>query len=279
MWEQRADNTAIQPSETFALEWFDSRLQEVKIALNSLIEQFRLSEALKTLYSLIWDDFCSWYLEWVKPGFEQPIPQEVYDKTVAYFTELMQLLHPFMPFVTEEIYHQLATRTDDLCVKQNTPASKADAILLQNGQLLKDIITGLRDLRNKQQVKPKETIAVTIDSVVSETYQSFETLLAKQINASSIAYDSAIPAGAVTSVIGKDKFFVLLPKPLDTGKQKDELLKELAHLQGFLLSVEKKLGNEKFVANAKPEVIALEQKKKSDAMEKIGIIEASLSTL
>jgi valyl-tRNA synthetase len=279
MWEQRADNTAIQPSETFALEWFDSRLQEVKIALNSLIQQFRLSEALKTLYSLIWDDFCSWYLEWVKPGFEQPIPQEVYDKTVAYFTELMQLLHPFMPFVTEEIYHQLATRTDDLCIKQNTPATKADTILLQKGQLLKDIITGLRDLRNKQQVKPKETIAVTIDSVVNETYQSFESLLAKQINASSIAYATEVPAGAVTSVIGKDKFFVVLPKPLDTGKQKDDLLKELAHLQGFLLSVEKKLGNEKFVANAKPEVIALEEKKKSDALEKIGIIEASLATL
>jgi valyl-tRNA synthetase len=215
----------------------------------------------------------------VKPGFEQPIPQEVYDKTVTYFTELMQLLHPFMPFVTEEIYHQLASRTDDLCIKQNSIATNADAALLLKGQLLKEIITGLRDLRNKQQVKPKETIDVTIDSVVNETYQSFESLLAKQINASSIAYGSAIPAGAVTSVIGKDKFFVLLPKPLDTGKQKDELLKELAHLQGFLLSVEKKLGNEKFVANAKPEVIELEQKKKADALEKIGIIEKSLETL
>jgi valyl-tRNA synthetase len=151
--------------------------------------------------------------------------------------------------------------------------------LLLKGQLLKEIITGLRDLRNKQQVKPKETIAVTIDSVINETYQSFESLLAKQINASSIVYATEVPAGAVTSVIGKDKFFVVLPKPLDTGKQKDELLKELAHLQGFLLSVEKKLGNEKFVANAKPEVIALEEKKKSDALEKIGIIEKSLATL
>ena len=279
MWEQKADAIAIQPSETFALEWFDSRLQEVKISLTSLIQQFKLSEALKTLYSLIWDDFCSWYLEWVKPGFEQPIPQEVYDKTVSYYTELMQLLHPFMPFVTEEIYQQLASRTDDLCMKQNSTPTNADATLLLKGQLLKEIITGLRDLRNKQQVKPKETIAVTIDSVINETYQSFESLLAKQINASSIAYATEVPAGAVTSVIGKDKFFVVLPKPLDTGKQKDELLKELAHLQGFLLSVEKKLGNEKFVANAKPEVIALEEKKKSDALEKIGIIEKSLATL
>ena len=279
MWEQKSDHLLMQPSEKFALEWFDSRLQEVKASLNTLIQQFRLSEALKTLYSLIWDDFCSWYLEWVKPGFEQPIPLEVYNKTVEYFTELMQLLHPFMPFVTEEIYHQLAERSDDLCIRQCTAASKADDALLQKGQLLKEIITGLRDLRNKQQVKPKETIAVTIDSLDNDTYRSFEFLLVKQINAISIVYGTEVPAGAVTSVIGKDKFFVLLPKPLDTGKQKEDLLKELSHLQGFLQSVEKKLSNQNFVANAQPAVIALEQKKKADALEKINIIEQSLATL
>ena len=281
MWEGRQTETVSDQSleNDFAIEWFNNRLSEVRTEVNSLMKQFRLSEALKTIYSLIWDDFCSWYLEWIKPGFEQPIDAAVYKKTIEYFTELMQLLHPFMPFVTEEIYHLLEERKDDLCVKQFASITAAEPVILSKAVLLKDIITGLRDVRNKQQVKPKETVELFIDTENKETYQSIEAILSKQVNAKSIAYTNEPVAGTISCVIGKDKFYIKTEQPLNAGQQKDDLQKELDHLKGFLISVEKKLGNEKFVQNAKPEVLALEQKKKSDAETKIRVIEESLSAL
>ena len=266
-------------ANSFALNWFENRLNEAKAEVATLVEQFRLSEALKVTYSLIWDDFCSWYLEWVKPGFEQPIDADVYNKTIEFFTELMQLLHPFMPFVTEEIYHQLAERTDDLCGRKYEAAKPADKTILGNAAVLKEVITGLRDVRNKQQIKPKETIALHIQAENAAVYQSIENILAKQVNAKSISFVNDAVANSITCVIGKDKFFIETEQPMDTAKQKADLEKELAHLKGFLVSVEKKLGNEKFVANAKPEVIAMEQKKKADAEEKIKLIEESLLKL
>lgn len=281
MWEQRkgtADSNGNTDNE-FAVAWFENRLNEATTELTAMVEQFRLSEALKVIYSLVWDDFCSWYLEWVKPGFEQPIDAGVYNKTVEFFTELMQLLHPFMPFVTEEIYHQLAERKDDLCGRKYEAAKPADKEILQTAAVLKDVITGLRDVRNKQQIKPKETIALHIQTDNATVYKNIESILAKQVNAQSIHFVNDAIGNSITCVIGKDKFYIVTAQPMDTGKQKADLEKELAHLKGFLITVEKKLGNEKFVANAKPEVIALEQKKKADAEEKIKIIEESLSKL
>ena len=289
MWEGRvsisdkmADDSTVNShlsADNFALEWFENRLNEVRLEVDELMKQFRLSEALKTIYSLIWDDFCSWYLEWVKPGFEQPIEAAVYEKTNGFFTELMHLLHPFMPFVTEEIYHQLAERYDDLSVRQFAAAGTTEPTVLANALLLKDIISGIRDVRNKQQIKPKEAIALHIQTDNTTVYKTLETILAKQINAKSISYTDDVVAGTITCVIGKDKFYIETEQPMDTGKQKDELQKELDHLRGFLVAVEKKLGNEKFVANAKPEVLALEEKKRSDAHIKIKIIEDSLAGL
>jgi len=266
-------------SNNFAILWFQNRLAEVCTEVDGLMKQFRLSEALKSIYSLIWTDFCSWYLEWVKPGFEQPIHADVYQKTIGFFSELMQLLHPFMPFVSEELYHQLEERTDDLCIKQLPSYDAPDARILQHGTLLKDTITAIRDVRNKQQVKPKETIVLHIQSENKQVYATIGSLLAKQVNASSV-HDVFEPVeGTVTLVLGKDKFYIQTPQPLNTAGQKEGLEKELEHLKGFLASVEKKLGNEKFVQNAKPEVLALEQKKRSDAESKIKVIEESLSGL
>ena len=282
MWEARQSaigNEQLAVPNNFAIAWFENRLSEVRTEVDSLMKQFRLSEALKTIYSLIWDDFCSWYLEWVKPGFEQPIDAAIYKKTIEFFTDLMQLLHPYMPFVTEEIYHLLEERKDDLCVKQFENIVDADAQILGKATLLKDVITGIRDVRNKQQIKPKEAIALHIQSEDENVYDDIKNILAKQVNATSISFTKEPVPGTITSVIGKDKFFIETEQPLDTGMQKDELLKELHHLQGFLISVEKKLGNEKFVQNAKPEVLALEQKKKADAVMKIKIIEESLTAL
>lgn len=278
MWEGKQSAISSTDSQ-FAIEWFEQRLQQVKLEVQELMQQYRLSEALKTIYSLIWDDFCSWYLEWVKPGFEQPIDSAVYQQTLSYYTELLQLLHPFMPFITEEIYHLLNNRSEDLCTRQTQPASTTKPAILEKGTLLKNAITGIRDVRNKQQLKPKETISLHIQTAHKDLYQSIESILGKQINSSSIQYTQHSVANTFTTVIGKDTFYIESLQPINTSQQKEELVKELNHLKGFLQSVEKKLGNEKFVQNAKPEVLALEQKKQSDALAKIQVIEESLASI
>ena len=247
--------------------------------LDEQFKDFRLSESLKTIYSLIWDDFCSWYLEWVKPGFEQPIDKAVYEKTVGFFEELMQLLHPFMPFITEEIYHQLKERNDDLTVKQFSAIKAIDNTTLTNAALLKEVITAIRDARVKNQLKPKDSIKLHILTDNKETYTSIESILAKQINAESVSYTAESVANSITVVVQKDKFFMETTTVLDTASQKEQLQKDLDYLKGFLVSVEKKLGNDRFVQNAKPEVIEIERKKKADAEDKIKVIEESLASL
>ncbi len=269
----------VTDTQYFAVDWFENRLNEVSAEVDALMNQFKLSEALKVTYSLIWDDFCSWYLEWIKPDFGEPIDAGIYKKTIDFFTELMQLLHPFMPFVTEEIYHLLEDRNDDLCVKQFRKNIATDSLILEKGRFLKELITGLRDVRNKQQIKPKEKIELFIDTTNRVNYDSIENILQKQVNAAPISFTDATVADAISCVIGKDKFYVKTEQPINKGNQRDDLEKELNHLKGFLVTVEKKLGNEKFVSNAKPEVLALEQKKKADAETKIRVIEESLAAL
>lgn len=281
MWEakQSTDISPQSPEKNFAIKWFENRLNEVRIELGAQFKEFRLSEALKTIYSLIWDDFCSWYLEWVKPGFEQPIDKIVYEKTVGFFEELMQLLHPFLPFVTEEIYHQLKEQTTDLTIKQFAAVNTADKRILADASLLKEVITGIRDARNKNQLKPKDSIRLHILTENKGTYKAIEDILTKQVNAESVLYTSDNVPNSITIVIQKDKFFLETTTALDTVSQKQQLQKDLDYLKGFLVSVEKKLGNERFVQNAKPEVIEVERKKKADAEAKIKVIEESLASL
>lgn len=263
----------------FALTWFQNRLNEVKLQLEQQMKEFRLSEALKTVYSLIWDDFCSWYLEWVKPGFEQPIEAVVYKQTVAFFEELMQLLHPFMPFITEEIYHLLGKQPIDLCVSQYLNGKALDKELLKQGELLKQVISALRDARNKNQLKPKESITLYIETADRGSYSLIENILARQINAAAIHFTETAVANTIVVAIEKDKFYIESEKELDTASLKTDLLKDLEHQQNFLQSVIKKLSNERFVQNAKPDVLALEQKKKDDAAARIQTITESLAAL
>jgi valyl-tRNA synthetase len=238
-----------------------------------------LSEALKTIYSLIWDDFCSWYLEWVKPGFEESITDDVYNKTVEFFEELLQLLHPFMPFITEDIYHLLREQKDDLAIRQLKDISVVDQSILEQGNILKESITAIRDAKNKNQVKPKEKIKLGIQPANQEVYNGIGKLLAKQVNAESIEFTKDAPTNTVTVIVNKDKFYIKTNEVIEPGFQKDQLIKDLEYLKGFLNSVERKLNNEKFVQNAKAEVIELERKKKADAEIKIQVIEESLSAL
>jgi len=237
-----------------------------------------LSEALKTIYSLIWDDFCSWYLEWVKPGFEEPMEEAVYNKTAQYFEELMQLLHPFMPFVTEEIYHLLREREDgdDLTLKLlpsiNTPSTE----VLKTGLILKEIITAIRDARNKNQLKPKDVIQLHLEPSGEFNHEAVKPILLKQVNADSLHLVTQTVAQTISLVVQKEKLYIQTEVSLNSETQKDQLLKDLSYLRGFLSSVEKKLSNEKFVQNAKPEVIELEKRKQVDTEMKIRIIEESL---
>ncbi|GGH62787.1 valyl-tRNA synthetase [Filimonas zeae] len=279
-WEGRVDKNVTAASSRFALDWFESRLQEVRAEIEKLFTQFKLSEALNMVAnSLIWDDFCSWYLEWVKPGFEQPIAAEVYEKTVSYFEQLLQLLHPFMPFITEEIYHLLKEQHDDLCVKQFAENNFQPSAILAEGELLKKVITAIRDARNKNQLKPKDTIQLHIQTANVTGYQAIETILAKQVNAETVSYATDAVANTIVVAVEKDKFFIESNLEVDTVALKEQLLKDLAYQQGFLESVMKKLNNEKFMQNAKPEVLASEQKKKADAEARINTIQESLNNL
>ncbi len=262
----------------FPIQWFESRLNKVKADVENLYKQFRLSEALKTIYSLIWDDFCSWYLEWVKPGFEEPIEEAVYNKTVHFFEDLLQLLHPFMPFITEEIYHLLHEQEDDLVVKQFESIHSPNEDILVQGSLLKEVITSIRDAKNKNQVKPKEKINLHIDSADQGTFEVINTILSKQLNATIGSVHEPVP-NTISVIVRKDKFYIGTENMVDSSAQKKEMLKDLEYLKGFLHSVEKKLSNERFVQNAKVEVIEFERKKKLDAEIRIKVIEESLEAL
>ncbi len=280
MWEANQNASLENANSDFALHWFENRLAEAQQEVEKLVKEFKLSEALKVIYSLIWDDFCSWYLEWVKPEYGQPIASTVYEKTIGYFESLLELLHPFMPFVTEEIYHLLSDKKDgdDICIKQLTITTSFDKNILANGETLKQTITNIRDIRNKQQLKPKETIQVFIDQVAKNNYLPFQSILAKQVNADKLTFVQNEIQNSISVVNGKDKIYITSEFfKQNSGTNKEDLEKELAHLKGFLISVEKKLSNEKFVANAKPEVLAIEQKKKADAEDKIKIIESTIA--
>ena len=294
MWEANGSIENATSGEAFeksalAVHWFDTRLAAVREQLKGMYKDFRLSEALKTIYSLIWDDFCSWYLEWVKPPYGEKIDHYLLESTIDFFEQLMQLLHPFMPFVTEEIYHQLRNRAegDDLTNKQIGEVGKAytrntslqSKQLEQLGNLLKETITAIRDTRAKNNIKPKEVVKLHIQTTEQAHYQLASTILGKQVNAGEILFTTEAISNAITVVVGTDKFYLETEAEVDTAAQKDQLLKDLDYLKGFLVSVEKKLSNERFVQNAKPEVVNIEKKKKADAEDKIRAIEESLASL
>ena len=283
-WQARIDGTKKTTGSeiSFAVQWFENRLNEVRLQVEEMYQQFRLSEALKTIYSLIWDDFCSWYLEWVKPGYEMPVEEAVYNRTISFFSSLVQLLHPFMPFITEEIYHLLDNRKeqDDLCIKQFEQAAPPDRSVLEQGEMLKDIISAIRDARIKNNIKPKNIIKLIIQAVEGTDFERLENILCKQVNADLIINYVFEPVPqSIAVVVGTTKFYLVSEQTVDTSAQKEQLLKELEYHKGFLQSVEKKLNNERFVQNAKPEVVEVEKRKKEDARQKIKAIEESLAAL
>ncbi len=271
--------TQIIVQDSFAVNWFENRLRKVRGEADYLMAQFKLSEALKIIYSLIWDDFCSWYLEWIKPGFEESMPKNIYRKTLHFFDGILQLLHPFMPFITEEIYHLLQDRSDDLCMKQFGGLTEADDAVLQQGSLLQQLITNIRDAKNKNGLKPRESIRISIQTKDAAVYQLFEQILLKQVSADSITFVNETVPNSIIVPQDSDKIFLQSDVSVDSAGLKAEIEKDLAYQRNFLNSVTKKLSNERFVQSAKPEVVALERKKQSDAEARIMSLEESLRNM
>ena len=283
-WESRCEDGLEDSQLKFALDWMEARLATVSQEVTEMMADFRLSEGLKTIYSLIWNDFCAWYLEWVKPGMDQPISTNVYERTVTIYEQLLQLLHPYMPFITEDIYHILRDRKagDDLIVKQlpvyALPENRNE--IIWEGGILQNLITSIRDARNKNQIKPKDTIKLWIDTAHPGFYNRVENILRRQINAESIGFTSEPKRGRISIVVLVDKLYIeAAAATIDTGAQKEQMQKDIIYLQGFIASVSKKLDNEKFVANAKPEVIENERKKRADAEAKIATLQESLAAM
>jgi valyl-tRNA synthetase len=270
-WESRVQSSELE-ADSFAGDWFENRLNEAKAQIDELLKDFKLSEALKILYSLIWDDFCSWYLEWAKPEFEKPISKNIYEKSVYFFEELLQLLHPFMPFITEEIYHLLKDQNDDLCIRQFDQISKCKKNILGEGLFLKDMITDIRNTKSK--LGTSSFTAYITSNQYKRLFPIIEKTTKIKVRHTSKAIDNAISLH-----VHGETIFIEPEETIDINLHKEQLLKDLEYQKGFLQSVEKKLSNKRFVQNAKPEIIALEQKKKADAEVKIKVLEESLANL
>lgn len=280
-WEVMPDadfDASLLASNKLSSNWFAHRLSLGITEIETKYADYKLSEALMAIYRLIWDDFCAWYLEMVKPEFGKPINQSTYEATLNFFESLMKVLHPFMPFVTEELWQNMRERKagESICIASYPTAAATQTINLEKAF---EAITKIRELRNSKGISPKETFAAAIKTNDLQAYQAALYLIQKLANVSSIDFVSEKPEGTTTLPVATDELFVYLTIAIDAEAEKEKLTKELEYLQGFLLSVDAKLRNEKFVANAKPELVEKERQKKADAEAKIEIIKGSLAGL
>ncbi len=272
-----------QPDENkIGIEWFESKLNASIAEYNDHFNKFRISDALHTIYKLIWTDFCAWYLEIVKPEYEKPIDEITYKKTVGYFEVLLKALHPFMPFITEELWHELQERSEKDCiiVASWPKASAFNQALLDEAAMAFDVVTEIRNTRNTKGLSPKEALKLLVKNGEKAPVKTCWSIVKKLSNLSEISFVAAAPETSATGFIVKStEFFIPLEGKIDTGKERESILKDLDYQKGFIASIDKKLSNEKFVSNAKPEVVAIERKKKAEAEAKIKALEESLSRL
>ncbi|TWR29374.1 valine--tRNA ligase [Mucilaginibacter pallidiroseus] len=278
----QVDDSLANPN-AIAIEWFGSRFNQALTEIEDNFAQYRLSEALMTTYKLVWDDFCAWYLEMIKPAYQHPIDSETYSKTIAYFENILKLLHPFMPFLTEELWHDelFGTRNEmDCCIVAQLPAiGEINAQLNAEIEVAQQLIAQVRNIRNSKQLSPKEALPLSIKVNSAINYNQYTTIIKHLANISSIEYVTESINGANSFICGTDEFFVTLNIAVDVAEETARLEKEKEYLIGFLKSVNAKLGNERFVANAKPEIVENEQKKRADAEAKLKIIEDNLAAL
>lgn len=282
---EQPENEDIQRKNKLALRWLREKFQQILTANEHEFRQFRLSEALLNLYTFIWDDFCSWFLEMIKPGYEQPIDRATYEATLDLFSELMVALHPFMPFITEEIWHQLKVQPEgnDCCLQPYPTTSDADTALIAQVESAKDIIGKIRDIRNQNQIKPRDPLAVVAQKSANATAlfatSGLPEMVVKLANLSELSFADTEPENAKSFISGTEKYYVVLSKEIDVEAEIQKLATELQYQQGFAQSVQNKLSNERFVNGAPAQVIENERKKLADAQTRIGILEESIARL
>lgn len=264
-----------------AIAWFEAKLKEANDELNELFKSYRISEALMAVYRLFWDEFSGWYLEMVKPAYEQPIDRKSYEATLAFFDALLKMLHPFMPFITEELWQHIYDRKDGDSImreqlKFSTPSNEEKNICgdIEN---VKQIISGVRTVRNQKNIAQKEQL--TLQTVNANNYDKYNEVILKMANLDKIEVVSEKGADASTFMVGTDEFAVPLGELIDVEAEIEKAEAQLQHLEGFLAGVRKKLANENFVAHAPEKVVDLERKKENDSLEKIAALKATIAEL
>ncbi len=268
-------------SAEIAVKWFDAKLKEVNAEMEKQFKDYRISEALMTVYKLFWDEFSSWYLEMVKPAYGQPIDQKSYDATLKFFDALLKMLHPFMPFITEELWQHIYDRQDGESImreKLEIPAPTADEQkLAADIENVKQIIAGVRTVRNQKNIAQKEQL--TLQVVGKNDFEAYNDVTLKMGNLDKIEVIAEKSADASSFMVGTDEFAVPLGDLIDVAAEIEKAEAQLKHLEGFLAGIRKKLSNENFVAHAPEKVVALERKKESDSVEKIAALKATIEEL
>lgn len=276
-WE--VNDTNEQPETAkIAINWFGNVLSKTIVELDDLFSKYRLSEALMMVYKLFWDEFSSWYLELVKPAYRQPIDRATYQATLAFFDSLLRLLHPFMPFITEELWQALNERKpgESITIAQQPKANRVDEKLIADFEITKQIIAGIRTIRLQKNIPNKDELTL---QVIGNHDSRFDTAVAKMANLSSIENLSEKPAVTIGFLVGTTEFIVPMSDKMDVEAELKKMKAEREYYAGFLQSVMKKLGNERFVQNAKPEIVENERKKQADAESKIALLEESIKAL
>ncbi|HNP07216.1 MAG TPA: valine--tRNA ligase [Cyclobacteriaceae bacterium] len=277
-WETKE---AEMPEENkIAAAWFESRLNQAMAELQDHYSKFRISDALLTVYKLVWNDFCAWYLEMVKPTFGEPIDKASYDQTVRFFESILKLLHPFMPFITEELWHELDGKNDKDCIivaSYPTPAA-FDTGIIDQATFSFEIITQIRNIRNTKGISPKESIDLIISEAGRQKASRFTSIVQKLSNVKELTFSNDKPGNGTSFIVQSIEFFIPMEGKVDAEKEEESIKKELEYTRGFLNSVMKKLNNERFVKGAPPAVIEAEQKKKADAESKIAVLEENLKS-
>ena len=268
-------------SAEIAVKWFDAKLKVVNEEMQKQFKDYRISEALMTVYKLFWDEFSSWYLEMVKPAYGQPIDQKSYNATLRFFDALLKMLHPFMPFITEELWQHIYDRKDGESImreKLEIPAPTAEEQkLAADIEAVKQIIAGVRTVRNQKNIAQKEQLSLQV--VGKNDFEAYNDVTLKMANLDKIEVIADKSADASSFMVGTDEFAVPLGDLIDVAAEIEKAEAQLKHLEGFLMGVRKKLSNENFVAHAPEKVVALERKKESDSVEKIAALKATIEEL
>ena len=268
-------------SAEIAVKWFDAKLKEVNEEMQKQFKDYRISEALMTVYKLFWDEFSSWYLEMVKPAYGQPIDQKSYDATLRFFDALLKMLHPFMPFITEELWQHIYDRKDGESImreKLDIPApTTEEQKLAADIEAVKQIIAGVRTVRNQKNIAQKEQLSLQV--VGKNDFEAYNDVTLKMANLDKIEVIAEKSADASSFMVGTDEFAVPLGDLIDVAAEIEKAEAQLKHLEGFLMGVRKKLSNENFVAHAPEKVVVLERKKESDSVEKIAALKATIEEL